>query len=138
MFEDLTLANFLSRKKCEKFRHAVSFIKTKNEKEMLPLAVKTLIEWAGEQLWKEGYDIETLKTTMGESNWGLTLGVGVDINAVRDKETVRQLCYQFVRLAEATRKNNELLAFELAELKNSFFYKAIQFFKNVFEIKKEK
>lgn len=129
MNKEMILENFLTRKPEELFRHAVGMSWDTMEEKHLLNAVTLLSEWAGKQLWTNGYVLDILKVIHENFDYDVMLGVGISINAKRNEETVRQFCYQFVKLAEKVKEENEKLEAELNMLKSTFWYKTIQFIK---------
>lgn len=99
----------LIRKDKAEIAHAVRLAGFQSEKNVLPVMAEALTDWAGRQLWIQGYGLEDLKLFKKDYDYGKGLGMGIEIDAERIPLTVRQFCYEYVILAECVKQENEKL-----------------------------
>jgi len=96
---EMKLARFLTREPREVFNKALSAHAEKAEKELIDAVLNAMAKKLAEYAWKTGYDIKDFNLMFGENDRGRLLTTFTEATGMR-RETVRQWCYQFVRLAE--------------------------------------
>lgn len=122
---DTKLAKFLLGEET-RFRNAVRIDIQTMEAEYLPRATKYLQKWAAEKIWKSGYEMEVRRLSGNKFDFDNTIGIAVSLDLNHIPPTVRQFCYQFVRLAEITAEENDHLVYRRRQLEKHLekpFYK---------------
>lgn len=125
---DEVITKFKGRATKQKFANAVGIECGKAEKNMLPIAITKLSEWAGKHIWSEGYKAEDIRTMAQTIHYDTVLGLGINVYATKD-ETVRQLVYQYVKFAGKVTEENDGLKTELDKIKSSFWYRVTHIFR---------
>jgi len=96
---EMKLARFLTREPREVFHKALSTCAEIAEKEIIDAALKVIAENVTDHAWRTGYEIKDFELLFGKNDRGRLLTMFAEATGMR-RETVRQWCYQFVRLAE--------------------------------------
>jgi hypothetical protein len=134
IMQERKLAKYITRPAKERFRQALIAEWESREDEELKritdMSLEMLSRWYGEKLWAEGYkkELEELRFTVRTFDYGSQIGVAAYAE-VEKSETVRQFCYQFVKLAEEVLRDYETVKNELDAIKSSWYYKLFNLFK---------
>jgi hypothetical protein len=88
---------------------AVCQVEYECEETMLPKIVEALIKWAGNYIWTNCVKMKKFTTELRDCDHGRKIVVNAKIDVEPITPTIRQFCYQFIRLAEDAKKENERL-----------------------------
>jgi len=113
----------LIRKEQAEISNAVLMFGKGCEEKGIPIMAKALAEWAGKRLWRTGYEAENVKLYAKQFDYDRRIGVGITIDANKVPLTIRQFCYQYLKVAEEAKNEIEILEKENNKLKNHWFYR---------------
>ncbi len=89
--------------------NGVRAIKRKTEKDLMPKMAEALVVWAGKQLWLQGYELKDLEMFKKDYDYGRGISVAMTLKIESIPLTVRQFCYEYLKLAESIKKENDKL-----------------------------
>ena len=108
---------FITRSQREDFLESVALNARRMEETALDDILKSLAEKVGKRAWRYGYTIEEFELLTTKMPFKNQIAIGVLAKGLREDETVRQWCYQFVDLADRAMFEVNMLREQLEGIK---------------------